>query len=124
MNEYETSFANFCGLSRSQYKDMYINSQYIYLLNEFGDINISANNIYDLFKMYSYTTKLKITRRVLKKFRINKLFKTYKKSKNMERFKNEIKDNFIIEEPKNNIININENNSHLNKGIDINKYFS
>ena len=42
----------------------------------------------------------------------------------MEKFKNEIKDNFIIEEPKNNIININENNSYLNKEIDINKYFS
>ena len=119
LNEYETSFANFCGLSKSQFKDIYINKQYIPVLNEFGDINIPANNIADLLKTYSHSTKLKITRRVLKKYRINKLFKTYRKSKNMEKFKNEI-NNFIIEEPKNDIININENNNYLNKEIDIN----
>ena len=62
--------ANFYGLSKSQFKDIYINNQYVPVLNELGDINIFANNIVDLLKTYSHTTKLKITRRVLKKFRI------------------------------------------------------
>ena len=130
MEEYENSFAHFCGINKQQFRDLYINNHYIPVLSELGDISISIKSILQLLKTYSFTLKLKITRRLVKKYRVNKIFKTQKKkTKNKKRndLINEninsifLKSNDLqIEENNNNIIPVDENNNYLNKRIAIN----
>ena len=43
INNYDDSFASFCGLKKEQFIEIYINNQYIPILNELGNINISIN---------------------------------------------------------------------------------
>ena len=127
MNEYDTSFAHFCGLNKSQFEELYIKNQYIPSLNEFGDLNIPINNIVELLNIYSHSVKLKITRKVLKKYRTNKMFKTFQKIKKKQKNNHEI-ENILLDnnsnykvKNNNNIINIDENNNNIsNKEIDIN----
>ena len=85
MNEYENSFAKYCGINRDQFTDLYINNKYIPILNELGDINISIKNIVDLLKTYSKSNKIR--RKILKYHRFKKYFKTQKK-KIIEKKKN------------------------------------
>ena len=77
MNEYENSFANYSGINKSQFSDIYINNLYKPILDEFGDINISIKYIVDLIKTYS--KNIKAGKKVLKRNRIKKIFKTLKK---------------------------------------------
>ena len=77
MNEYENSFANFCGINRDQFTDLYINNKYIPILDELGDINISIKHIVDLLKTYSKSYKVR--RKIMKYQRFKKYFKTQKK---------------------------------------------
>ena len=77
MNEYENSFANFCGINRDQFTDLYINNKYIPILDELGDINISIKHIVDLLKTYSKSYKVR--RKIMKYQWFKKYFKTHKK---------------------------------------------
>ena len=121
MNDFEDSFANFCGINKKQFKDIYINNKYIPILNEFGDLNISINNIIEILESYSSSLKLKITRRILKKYKINKIFKTFKnkngnkkkKSGRKKKFNRKVK-NIEIEESKNDIIKTSDKGNQTN----------
>lgn len=124
MYEYDTSFAKFCGLNKSQFTDIFINNQYKPMFNEFGELFIPIKSIVKLLKTYSSFIKMKFTRRVLQKYKMNKTIKIKKINKNDE-IKNNIpninNNNNEGEEDKKNFININENSNLLNKEIDINK---
>ena len=94
--DYNSSFANFCGINKIFFKELFINNRYIPYINELGDINISIKSIIDILKNYSYSLILKIHR--FKINRVKKLFKTYKKQskkkpKNILKLKKVIKKN-------------------------------
>ena len=76
-NEYENSFAHYCGINKKQFNDIYIKNRYIPVLNKFGDIKISIKNIVDLLRTYS--VNVKAGRKILKRNRIKKIFKTQRK---------------------------------------------
>ena len=136
MNEYENSFAHYCGINKKQFTEIYINNRYIPVLNEFGDINISIKSIIDLLKTYSINVKA--GKKILKRNRIKKIFKTQRKKVNLEKNKktkhifevlnlnilqnnksSEIKkNNFVI---KNMNINDNKNKETINKEINNDK---
>ena len=78
LNDYETSFANFCEIDKNQYIKAFINKKYIPQLDKFGDIKISVKNLLDILRNYSQFLKLKIKRRFIKKYKKKKLFKTMK----------------------------------------------
>ena len=67
INNYDDSFAQFCGINKKQFMEIYINNQYIPVLNEYGNINISIKNILDILKTYSFSKKVKTMRRILKR---------------------------------------------------------
>ena len=77
LNEYDNSFAYYCGINKKQFNDIYIKNRYIPVLNEFGDIKISIKYIVDLLKTYSINVRA--GRKILKRNRIKKIFKTQKK---------------------------------------------
>ena len=131
MEDYENSFAFFCGINQTQFRELYINNQYMPKLDEFGDINISIKSILQLLQTYSYSLRLKITRRLVKKYRVNKIFKTHKNKRKIKKINDSKSKNInslIIknkelehEENKNtNIINIDETNKFFNKEMEIN----
>ena len=78
MNEYDNSFAYYCGINKKQFNDIYIKNRYIPVLNEFGDIKISIKYIVDLLKTYSINVRA--GRKILKRNRIKKIFKNRRKS--------------------------------------------
>ena len=121
MNEYENSFADFCGIKADQFKEMYINNKYEPILDDFGDLNISIKSIIEILKTYSFSLRIKIHRRVVKKYRIQKIFKTYQK-KNKQKKKNIFETNLIQNdvEQKDNNNNININKNNLNIDYEIN----
>ena len=45
INNFDDSFAKFCGLNEEQFAKIYIENQYIPFINEFGNINISVKSI-------------------------------------------------------------------------------
>ena len=67
INNYDDSFAKYCGLNKEQFVEIYFNNKYYPAVNEFGDINISIKNIAKELENYSYSKKMKITRRVLRR---------------------------------------------------------
>ena len=85
MEQYDTSFANYCGIDKNQYTDIYINNRYIPKIDEFGDISISIRSIIDLLKTYSI--KEKAGKKVQKKHRFKKIFKTLRKKTITEKAK-------------------------------------
>lgn len=92
LNEYNDSFAHFCGLSKEQYIEVYINNEYKPILNEFGNINISIKNILDTLNDFSSSKRVKITRRMHKKNRM----KNKTKSEFLNLAQNKSKNKFII----------------------------
>ena len=111
MNEYDNSFANYAGINKKQFTDIYINNRYIPILDEFGDINISIKYIDDLLKTYS--KNIKAGKKVLKRNRFKKIFKTQRKLLS-EKFK---KNRLFFEVKKNEgnkEININEPIRNIN----------
>ena len=78
LKDYEKSFAHYCGISRSQYIDIYIKNRYTPILNEFGDIHISIKHIVDLLKTYSINVH--DTRKLIK-HRYKRFFKTFRNNK-------------------------------------------
>ena len=78
IENYDTSFANFCQIDKNQFIKAFVHKKYIPQLDKFGDIKISVNNLLDILKNYSQFLKLKIKRRFIKKYKKKKLFKTMK----------------------------------------------
>ena len=66
INNFDDSFAKFCGLNEEQFSKIYLENQYIPFINEFGNINISVKSIFEILKKHSSTKKVKTIRRVLK----------------------------------------------------------
>jgi len=78
MDNYETSFANFCEIDKNIFTKAYVNKRYKPYLDKFGNIKISIKNLTDLLKLYSPSLKLKIRRRFIKKYKRKRIFKTMK----------------------------------------------
>lgn len=126
LNDYEDSLANYFGINKEQFKDAFINNQYILVLNEFGDINISKK-IIDLIKSESDSVKSETNKKMLKKkrnmfqtkFTNSKKNKNFKKSEEKTVVKNiNINKNKInYKNEKNNKINILINDEKKNKLI-------
>ena len=104
LNDYEDSLANYFGINKEQFKDAFINNQYILVLNEFGDINISKK-IIDLIKSESDSVKSETNKKMLKKKK--NMFQT--KFTNSEKNKN-----FKKSEEKTVVKNININKNKIN----------
>ena len=66
LEDYESSFASFCEISKDKYEELYIKNQYIPRLNKFGDINISLDNITKILNKFSASKLLKIRRKIKK----------------------------------------------------------
>lgn len=112
MIEYDNSFANYCGINKKQFNDIYIKNRYIPILDVFGDININIKYIVDLLKTYSLNVKA--GRKIIKRNRIKKIFKTQKKKTHIEKSK---KNRLLFEVKKNEVIkkmNIKENIKDIN----------
>ena len=67
LNNYDTSFANFCGISKNMYMEIYDKSQYVPTLNQLGDIKVNIDNIIKNLDNFSEYKRLKIHRNVFKK---------------------------------------------------------
>ena len=87
INNYDDSFAKYCGLNKEQFSEIYFNNKYYPTVNEFGDINISIKNIVNILENFSYTKKVKITRRVNKRKKLKKSKKKMVQSKSKNLFK-------------------------------------
>ena len=127
INNYDDSFASFCGLKKEQFIEIYINNQYIPILNELGNINISIKSIIDILKTYSFSKKLKTTRRVRKRNQIKKKNQNQKinlaqnKYKKLFRVIQIDKNKEIIDSKKENIDDSNNsNNSNNNYNTNLN----
>ena len=99
MIEYDNSFANYCGINKKQFNDIYVKNRYIPILDVFGDININIKYIVDLLKTYSLNVKA--GRKIIKRNRIKKIFKTLKKKTHIEKSK---KNRLLFEVKKNEVI--------------------
>lgn len=110
MADYDNSFAHFCGINKTIFKEIYIKNRYTPALNKFGDINIFIKSIIDILNNYSYSLEMKLRRR-FKRNKINKAFKIIKSKLNRKqnnfKIKNKIKKIQIpkIEKIKNNNLN-------------------
>ena len=78
LENYNTSFANFCEIDKKIFTKAFVNKRYVPFLDKFGNIKISIKNLCDLLKYYSPSLKLKIKRRFIKKYKRKKLFRTMK----------------------------------------------
>ena len=76
IKDFDESYAHFCGLNEKQYIDAYINNTYIPYLNEIGDLYISINSIYEILKTFSDSKRVKISRKLLKSYRIKRRTKS------------------------------------------------
>lgn len=64
LSDYDSSFANFCEISKDMFTEIYIKNQYIPTLDELGDINISLGNISTQLNNFSDSKLLKIIRKI------------------------------------------------------------
>ena len=96
-NNYDNSFANFCGISEKIYKDIYQNNEFIPEINQMGDIVIKITKIIKYLNSFSDSKKLKIHRR------IKKIHKVSSKVKN--------KENILV---KKNVFQVNNDKSNDN----------
>ena len=72
IKDFDESYAHFCGLNEKQYTDAYIKNTYIPNLNEIGDLYISINSIYEILKTFSDSKRVKISRKLLKSYKIKR----------------------------------------------------
>ena len=108
MIEYDNSFANYCGINKKQFNDIYVKNRYIPILDVFGDININIKYIVDLLKTYSLNVKA--GRKIIKRNRIKKIFKTLKKKTHIEKSK---KNRLLFEVKKNEVIKKTNTKEHI-----------
>ena len=106
LDEYDDSFANYCGINKEQYENIYIQNKYCPKLDKFGNIKINIKNIIKVLKNYSFDTK---SIKKIKKRRFKKIFKIFKK--NIDSNINKKKFPFKINSP----IEINYKTSEINK---------
>ena len=52
-NNYNNSFAKFCGINKEMYIEMYERIRYFPKLNQMGDVEVNINNIIKNLKKYS-----------------------------------------------------------------------
>ena len=92
MEDYENSFAHFCGINKFYFNEIYIKNRYTPILSKFGDINISIKSIIDILNNFSFSLEIKVRRR-FKRNKINKVFKIFKNklNRNKNNFKTKIK---------------------------------
>ena len=64
LSDYDSSFANFCEISKDMFTEIYIKNKYIPTLDEVGDINISLGNITATLNNFSDSKLLKIIRKI------------------------------------------------------------
>ena len=103
---YNNSFANFCGINKKLFSEIYEKNQYIPVINQMGDIKVYIDNITKYLNEFSDLKSLKIKRNfsnnnkkvkiknTSNKFMINKFRKLFKISMN----KNNNSNNISIEE--------------------------
>ena len=65
-NNYDNSFAYFCGISEKIYKEIYQKTQFIPEINQMGDIIINITKIIKYLDTFSDSKQLKIHRRIKK----------------------------------------------------------
>ena len=123
INNYDDSFAKYCGLDKEKFSELFLNNRPVPTINEFGDIYISINNIANVLKNYSHSKKIKITRKKCKRRRkklskknlarnkYKKLFKINKLNEGgndikQEKIKDELNNNFDKERINNDIRSI------------------
>jgi len=103
-NNYNNSFAKFCGINKEMYIEMYERIRYFPKLNQMGDVEVNINNIIKNLKKYSshkfvkFHRSIKIKNNIFENNkRINKKLKTEKIGKLKE-------DSNEIENEENNLI--------------------
>ena len=120
LNEYNNSFAYFCGINKEQFKDLFINNQYKPVLNELGNI-ILPKKVIDCLKAYSFTSKINKKSMIKKKRRFKITHKGKKLGRNNTFTENKKKHKQINKSNKNENIDNNLNNSCNNNKNDSNK---
>ena len=60
--DYKNSFANFCGINKKMFQEIYEKNDYIPTLNQMGDIKIDISNIIKNINKFSHSKKLRIRR--------------------------------------------------------------
>lgn len=122
LSDYDSSFANFCEISKDMFTEIYIKNQYIPTLDELGDINISLGNISTRLNNFSDSKLLKIIRKI-RNPKLKKGSKNGNKSSLVnKRFK--IISNIDINNKVDNIIPLDEMNNkvRIKKKIKIKKF--
>ena len=66
-NNYDTSFADFCGIDKNMYIEIYDKSQFVPTIDQLGDIKVNVDNIIKNLDNFSEHKRLKIHRSVFKK---------------------------------------------------------
>lgn len=75
INDFNESYAHYCGLNERQYTEIFINNHYVPILDEVGDITISAKSIFDTLREFSDTKGVKINRKFLKRNKVKNKIK-------------------------------------------------
>lgn len=122
LSDYDSSFANFCEISKDMFTEIYIKNQYIPTLDELGNINISLGNITTQLNNFSDSKLLKIIRKI-RNPKLKKGSKNGNKSSLVnKRFK--IISNIDINNKVDNIIPLDEMNNkvRIKKKIKIKKF--
>ena len=122
LSDYDSSFANFCEISKDMFTEIYIKNLYIPTLDELGDINISLGNISTQLNNFSDSKLLKIIRKI-RNPKLKKGSKNGNKSSLVnKRFK--IISNIDINNKVDNIIPLDEMNNkvRIKKKIKIKKF--
>ena len=113
LNNYNNSFAHFCGINKEQYENIYINNKYLPVIDNFGDIKINIKSIIEILKEYPNEKK---SNKKPEKPKLKKTFIMTKRNRdNLNMFKFPFKVKIKKLNKKNKIQkNINENNNNTN----------
>ena len=121
LNEFDNSFAKYCGLNKEQYENIYIKSNYIPKIDNFGNIKINIKNIIKVLN--EFPTEDKMNNKKLIKFK--KILKGNKKIQTKKLKFRILKKNLnkklklptILTTPVRPIININNSGSNSSNNI-------
>lgn len=104
-NNYDNSFANFCGISQKIFEDIYEKNQYIPEINRMGDIIVDITKIIQYLDSFSGSKQLKKQRLIRK---IHKIPPKYTNLDNILGQKNVFQTNNDIQNDNNNMIPLDE----------------
>ena len=121
LKEFDNSFARYCGLNKEQYENIYIKSNYIPKIDNFGNIKINIKNIIKVLN--EFPTEDKMNNKKLIKFK--KILKGNKKIQTKKlkfrilkkKLNRKIKLPTILITPARPIININNNGSNSSTNL-------